>query len=283
MKRNLKIVSTLTLSALIIMSLYLFSFADPPGPPAPPTISGSPTTTVTVGTAYSFAPSSANATGFANTGTILPSWLTLNTTTGALTGTPTTAGTVGNIIITASNAAGSMSLPAFTITVAPSLSVDTTSPKLTALSFTPTTLNVGTSGQSIIVKTSATDDSSGIYNVSVNITAPSGYGYSAVNILQSGNNLNGNYQYTYSLPKNSETGTWHVSFISMTDNAGNTSSYWENDLKSLGYSTTFQVSSGSSGTSGGNTSGTQVPVMDGIWMLPGVLAGLGLFARRRKE
>lgn len=29
--------------------------------------------------------------------------------------------------------------------------------------------------------------------------------------------------------------------------------------------------------------GTPVPVMDGWWLLPGVLAGVGIFARRRKE
>jgi hypothetical protein len=29
--------------------------------------------------------------------------------------------------------------------------------------------------------------------------------------------------------------------------------------------------------------GTPVPVMDGWWLVPGVLAGLGMFARRRKE
>ena len=32
-----------------------------------------------------------------------------------------------------------------------------------------------------------------------------------------------------------------------------------------------------------NSSGTPVPVMDGWWLLPGILAGLGIFARRRKE
>jgi len=33
-------------------------------------------------------------------------------------------------------------------------------------------------------------------------------------------------------------------------------------------------------TSGG---GTRVPVMEGWWLLPGMLAGIGIFARRRKE
>jgi len=34
---------------------------------------------------------------------------------------------------------------------------------------------------------------------------------------------------------------------------------------------------------GGGGGGIQVPVMEGWWLLPGMLAGIGLFARRRKE
>jgi len=34
---------------------------------------------------------------------------------------------------------------------------------------------------------------------------------------------------------------------------------------------------------GGGGGGIQVPVMEGWWLLPGLLAGIGLFARRRKE
>jgi hypothetical protein len=41
----------------------------------------------------------------------------------------------------------------------------------------------------------------------------------------------------------------------------------------------FSITVGSSGGGGG----TPVPVMDGWWLLPGMLAGIGMFVRRRKE
>lgn len=37
------------------------------------------------------------------------------------------------------------------------------------------------------------------------------------------------------------------------------------------------------GTGGSGGGSTQVPVIDGWWLLPGILSGLGIFARRRKE
>jgi len=41
--------------------------------------------------------------------------------------------------------------------------------------------------------------------------------------------------------------------------------------------------SGGGGGGSGGGSGTPVPVMDGLWLLPGVLAGFGLISRRRKS
>ena len=35
--------------------------------------------------------------------------------------------------------------------------------------------------------------------------------------------------------------------------------------------------------SAGGGSGTPVPIMEGWWLLPGMLAGVGIFAHRRKE
>ena len=105
MKRNNKIVATLILSALTILSLCIFSFADPPGPPAPPTISGTPPEG-TVGVSYSFTPTSTNATGLSYSGT-LPQGLSFSN--GSVSGVPTTAGTSSGII-TATNAVGSATL-----------------------------------------------------------------------------------------------------------------------------------------------------------------------------
>ncbi|NTA27380.1 Ig domain-containing protein [Allorhizobium ampelinum] len=82
------------------------------------TISGTPGA-ATVGSAYSFTPTTANGSGtktFAITGT-LPSGLSFSTTTGAITGTPTTAGTSSGITITVTDSSGSASLSGLSIVV----------------------------------------------------------------------------------------------------------------------------------------------------------------------
>jgi hypothetical protein len=86
-----------------------------------PTISGSPPTSVTVGNAYSFTPSAADADNDTLGFTIQnrPSWATFNTSTGRLSGTPTSAnvGAFVGIVISVSDSKETTSLPAFTLTV----------------------------------------------------------------------------------------------------------------------------------------------------------------------
>jgi hypothetical protein len=115
----------------------------------PPTISGSPSTTATQGTAYSFQPTAADADGNALTFAIAnrPTWATFNTGTGRLQGTPGASHirTYSNIVISVSDGTASTPLPAFAITVsasnaAPTISgtPPTTSTVGTQYSFTPT-------------------------------------------------------------------------------------------------------------------------------------------------
>lgn len=85
----------------------------------PPTISGSPTTSVVAGSAYSFTPSVTDADSnklwysIANK----PSWASFSTGNGSLSGTPTVTGTYANIVISVSDGKSSVSLPAFAIAV----------------------------------------------------------------------------------------------------------------------------------------------------------------------
>lgn len=81
-----------------------------------PAISGMPATSAAVGTAYTFAPLSIDATSFSISGNVPPG-LNFNAANGTLTGIPTTAGTYSNIVITATSATGSASMPSFFITV----------------------------------------------------------------------------------------------------------------------------------------------------------------------
>lgn len=87
-------------------------------------ISGAPPTSVTAGSAYSFQPTATDAPGktlhFSITN--IPTWATLNASTGALTGTPnsTKIGTYSEMTLSVSDGTTTASLPTFSITVASS-------------------------------------------------------------------------------------------------------------------------------------------------------------------
>jgi len=87
----------------------------------PPTITGTPGTTVTAGSAYSFRPVGNDPDGNTLQYSIQnrPSWATFSATSGRLSGTPTTTdvGTSARITISVSDGTASASLPSFTITV----------------------------------------------------------------------------------------------------------------------------------------------------------------------
>jgi Putative Ig domain len=84
-----------------------------------PTITGTPASSVAVGTAYNFRPTASDADGDTLAFSISnkPSWATFSTATGALTGTPTAAATHSSIAIRVSDGKVSTALPTFTITV----------------------------------------------------------------------------------------------------------------------------------------------------------------------
>ncbi len=87
----------------------------------PPTISGTPSTQVQVGQAYSFTPQAADADADKLTFSVQnkPSWASFDTSTGTLSGTPSgaNAGTFANIVISVSDGKASTPLPGFSITV----------------------------------------------------------------------------------------------------------------------------------------------------------------------
>ena len=88
---------------------------------SPPTISGSPLKSVSVGTAYTFQPTAADANKDPLTFSITnkPSWASFSTSTGKLSGTPTATnvGTTSNIVIKVSDGKASASLAAFSLAV----------------------------------------------------------------------------------------------------------------------------------------------------------------------
>jgi hypothetical protein len=108
----------------LLMALASIAFAIPEEAVAanqPPTISGSPATTVRAGVAYNFQPAAADPErrqlrfSIANK----PSWAQFNSWTGRLSGTPSSrhVGTTSGIVIRVSDGWLSAALPRFSITV----------------------------------------------------------------------------------------------------------------------------------------------------------------------
>jgi hypothetical protein len=93
----------------------------PPSTNTPPVISGSPNTTLVVGTSWSFTPTASDADGdtlsFQISG--MPSWMTFSKSTGRLSGTPGSAniGSYPDIRISVSDGKETAHLQAFTLTV----------------------------------------------------------------------------------------------------------------------------------------------------------------------
>ncbi len=134
-----------------------------------PSISGTPVTTVAVGSAYSFAPSAMDLDGDVLTFSITgrPAWATLDKQTGRLTGTPTVTGTYSSIEIAVSDGKNVTKLPKFAVTVSP----PAVTTHAVTLSWMPPTTNTdgsaltNLSGYRIMYGTTA-----GTYTTSVNVS-----------------------------------------------------------------------------------------------------------------
>lgn len=88
----------------------------------PPSISGTPPASATAGIAYSFIPTAINAASFSISGAI-PTGLSFDPASGALSGTPTRPGVFDTIVISAVNGSLSAALPPFSITVTSSFGI----------------------------------------------------------------------------------------------------------------------------------------------------------------
>ncbi len=104
--------------ALLCLILYFCVPANASAQNRAPVISGTPPTSVIVGTAYSFTPTASDPDGQVLKFNInwKPSWASFSKTTGRLSGTPPRARSWTGLIISVSDGRISRSLPAFTIT-----------------------------------------------------------------------------------------------------------------------------------------------------------------------
>lgn len=103
------------------VSLPAFGIAVLAAPNTAPTITGTPVTAATVGVAYTFQPTGADADNDTLGYSIQnkPSWATFSSSTGRLSGTPSASGTHSNIVISVTDGKASASLSAFSIEVSP--------------------------------------------------------------------------------------------------------------------------------------------------------------------
>jgi len=132
-------------TALAAFSVVVVAPAD-----RAPAISGTPSTSVVAGNAYSFTPTASDPDGNTLSFSVsnLPSWATFSAASGQIAGTPSTAnvGSFANIVISASDGTLASALPPFAISVAapanppPTISGTpaTAANAGTAYSFTPT-------------------------------------------------------------------------------------------------------------------------------------------------
>jgi hypothetical protein len=102
-------------------SLAAFSIVASAAANGAPTVSGTPSTSVTAGSTYSFQPSASDPEGSTLSWSIAnkPSWATFSTTTGKLSGTPNSGnvGSFAGIVISVSEGTNSASLASFAVTV----------------------------------------------------------------------------------------------------------------------------------------------------------------------
>lgn len=93
---------------------------------------------------------------------------------------------------------------------------DTTPPQLAALQFDPPAIH---DGEETVLTVAATDDISGIRNISGSVTSPTGKALQGFALQPAGENR---FVGRILVPKDAEEGMWHLNFLSLSDNASNT-------------------------------------------------------------
>jgi hypothetical protein len=129
------------ISTINTVNSVVRSGGEEPTPNRAPTISGTPSNNVTVGSNYSFIPTTSDADGDTLQFSVsnLPTWASFNTETGTLSGIPISGdvGTYTGIVISVTDGLESVSLPAFSINVV----LDNQAPTISGTP--PTSVNAG--------------------------------------------------------------------------------------------------------------------------------------------
>lgn len=119
---------------------------------------------------------------------------------------------------------------------------DVDAPVITALSFTPASIDTTTGPRDVIVTATVTDSLSGVASVWGSFYSPSGRqvrGFSMGRV--SGDSLNGVYRGTAAFLTYNEDGTWVLGAVQLMDSAGNRRYYRTADLVAKGFPVSLTV------------------------------------------
>jgi hypothetical protein len=140
---------------------------------------------------------------------------------------------------------------------------DVSPPTLQSFAFTPAAINVSGGPQAIALAAHVTDDLSGVVTVEVFFRSPTGTqtlnGFLA---RSTGSAFDGMWTGNIVFPQFSASGTWTVSFVFVSDAAGNSSDIGTAVLVDAGFPTSLLVVS---------TPDTQAPNVTGISITPGTV------------
>jgi len=129
---------------------------------------------------------------------------------------------------------------------------DTEPPNVVSFDFDPKHVDTSTSHQEIIFRIRLTDDLSGVSSFSGQFKGLSGDQYAAFvesltpSSLISGDEIDGIYECTMTLPQYSLRGTWQLESLSLVDNVGNQRLLNKDDMAALGFPIEFQNNPSSS-------------------------------------
>src|SRR5262245_53491539 len=111
---------------------------------------------------------------------------------------------------------------------------DTRPPKLASLGLSPLTVQVSAGPQPLAVVMDVTDDRAGVSLVKVTVTSPSGrQDQFALLSLTAGDNLNGIWHGSITMPQFSEAGLWGVKSIEVRDGVGNSARFDHSMLQTM--------------------------------------------------
>jgi hypothetical protein len=117
---------------------------------------------------------------------------------------------------------------------------DTTPPTITALSVSPTTVNVVAGSQTVTATATITDDLSGVSSASISFASPS----ANQTVFGSFFHTTGDsYQATVTIPQHAAEGAWRPSSVSLYDNTGNFKTLSNSQLQAAGIDVSFTVTS----------------------------------------